>query len=143
MAQTHEGAMKVLAEKAGESLCSLLAKVASGQKWCWRCKSWKKLEDFDADRSRYDGKCSQCIPCRRVKVRRTRIAMEDRFAVQKAHDAIRFATRDGVLPKIETRRCSCGNWAAHYHHHRGYKGHELEVIPLCISCHKKEHWNGI
>lgn len=37
-------------------------------------------------------------------------------------------------------KCSCGFQAQQYHHYKGYnKKNWLEVTPLCIKCHIKEH----
>ena len=45
------------------------------------------------------------------------------------------------------RHCLCAgdvfDPAKHYHHYKGYDPeHWLDVEPLCLSCHQKEHWNG-
>jgi hypothetical protein len=39
---------------------------------------------------------------------------------------------------VQTRRCvHCGETAAAYHHHRGYKReHFLDVVPVCRECHQ-------
>jgi hypothetical protein len=56
-----------------------------------------------------------------------------------ARYAVTRAIIKGLLPKAKTRRCSlCGKKAAEWHHHKGYgKPNHLDVIPLCVPCHKK------
>lgn len=46
-----------------------------------------------------------------------------------------------TLPHPTTVRCKgCGVLADEYHHPNGYEGkHQLDVIPLCISCHRSLH----
>lgn len=67
MAQTHEGAMKVLARKANVSLDELTARHRTGEKWCYKCKSWKLKSNFSVDRSRWDGLTSTCRVCRSTR----------------------------------------------------------------------------
>lgn len=57
----------------------------------------------------------------------------------KAHTDVGNAVRLGKLPKVSTQVCTvCGNQAQEWHHHNGYsKEHRLDVIAVCISCHKK------
>lgn len=69
MTQTPIGARRVLAAKLGISLDDLLLKMAAGEKWCWKCREWKPIGQFNADRTRYDGRSSTCQACSRVKVR--------------------------------------------------------------------------
>lgn len=143
MAQTKEGAIKVAAKKAEIPVAEYKRRVTLGLKRCTACKAWKPREEFDVDRSRYDGKTAGCIPCRRVSVRRERIkSSETKSAIQKAHDAVRWSIRRGTLSKPTMKKCKCGKRAAQYHHSRSYAGHELDVEPMCLSCHRKAHWNG-
>ena len=69
MAQTHAGAMKIAAKRAGIPVEEFLALLASGMKRCWRCKTWKAVAEFAKDRSRFDDRVCICYGCRRVKVR--------------------------------------------------------------------------
>ena len=58
----------------------------------------------------------------------------------KASNKVLTAIRNGILSRIKTLRCACGNQAHHYHHHKGYaKKHWLDVIPVCAKCHNKAH----
>lgn len=54
-----------------------------------------------------------------------------------ARDAVGKAKKKGMIPPASTLACiACGKQAAHYHHHKGYEAEfQLDVIPLCISCH--------
>lgn len=54
---------------------------------------------------------------------------------RKAHHAISTAIRAGKLPRPDTLKCSCGKQALEYHHPDYSK--PLEVVALCVDCHKK------
>lgn len=56
--------MKVLAAKIGISVEELHNRVSSGQKWCYKCSTWKSVGDFALDKSRYDGYTATCRSCR-------------------------------------------------------------------------------
>ncbi len=140
MAQTVTGARKAAAKNAGLSLAEYLARIENGLKRCTRCKKWNSISDFDIDRSRQDGVTASCKPCRGVSVRLKRISMESPSEVQRGHDAVRWAIRRGHLQKPTELVCQCGKQAKQYHHYKGYRRHELDVIALCISCHRKAHW---
>lgn len=57
-------------------------------------------------------------------------------ARQAVHDAIR---RNG-FPKPTRYLCTdCGVQAEEYHHESYEREHWLDVIPLCVGCHKKRH----
>ena len=45
------------------------------------------------------------------------------------------------IPRVKSLPClQCSQPAAHYHHHKGYdSGHQLDVIPMCWSCHRLVH----
>lgn len=60
----------------------------------------------------------------------------------RAHTTVNRAVRRGLLPPAWSMVCDgCDEMqAAHWHHHKGYdRQHWLEVIPLCLDCHGKEH----
>ncbi len=59
----------------------------------------------------------------------------------KAHDTVNGAIRYGRMKKASSFNCAfCDNPAKQYHHYLGYEPeHWLDVIPLCIKCHRKIH----
>lgn len=59
----------------------------------------------------------------------------------KAYKRLHAAIDRGEMPRAKDCTCvRCGNIANDYHHHNGYgRGHELDVIAICKSCHRKEH----
>lgn len=60
----------------------------------------------------------------------------------KARREVSNAIRNKKLKSPKGLICSKCNdeKAKHYHHYNGYgKEQRLDIIPLCISCHKKEH----
>ena len=55
----------------------------------------------------------------------------------KARSAVNNAIKDGKLPRPDTLQCSCSEPAKHYHHHKGYEPeHWIDVIPICVKCHR-------
>lgn len=63
MAQTPEGAEKVAARRAGLTVEEYRGRRAAGLKRCIKCKAWKPVSDFNADRSRGDGLTARCRRC--------------------------------------------------------------------------------
>lgn len=62
--------------------------------------------------------------------------------ITRAHTTVSRAVRRGILPPAWSMVCDgCDETqAAHWHHHKGYdRKHWLDVIPLCLDCHGKEH----
>jgi len=61
---------------------------------------------------------------------------------RKAISTVQIAIKDGRLLPVHTYTCTrCYQVPAkHYHHYLGYAPkHWLDVIPVCIKCHKKQH----
>lgn len=58
-----------------------------------------------------------------------------------AHVLVAEAILCGVLPSPRTLQCArCSNSAVLYHHPNGYEPpHQLDVEPLCSSCHSLQH----
>lgn len=60
----------------------------------------------------------------------------------RAHTTVSRAVRRGILPPAWSMVCDgCDEaQAAHWHHHKGYNRQSwLDIIPLCLDCHGKEH----
>lgn len=73
---------------------------------------------------------------------------KDRHNREKAHRAVTAAVELGIMPPAAMLDClSCRRRAKHYHHHLGYEEeHWLDVIPLCVKCHMREHrgvWSSL
>lgn len=139
------GVLKGTVMRLGLSMEDYLALLENGHKYCWKCRTWKPLASFNIDRSRPDGHKAICRCCSRVAKRRSFLpGPPDSRTGYLAVEAVRAAIRCGELPRADEVACAhCGQQARHYHHRNGY-GQEalLDVIPLCVSCHKKEHWSG-
>ena len=75
----------------------------------------------------------------RKKIEKQRRLLRDPAILAKRY--INQRVRRGLMPRIETLRCnSCNNQAQARHHYLGYKKENwLDVIPLCIPCHKNAH----
>lgn len=58
----------------------------------------------------------------------------------KAKSAVNHAIEARQLQHTNNFQCSCGKQAQQYHHHKGYAPeHWLDVIPVCVKCHRKYH----
>jgi len=61
---------------------------------------------------------------------------------RRAQTTVARAVRRSLLPPAWSMVCSiCDEaQASHWHHHKGYdRQYWLEVIPVCLDCHGKEH----
>jgi hypothetical protein len=68
-------------------------------------------------------------------------AKHDAGAANRAHAAVQYAVRKGVLASLADVACAqCGAPAANYHHTNGYAvAHRLAVVALCRGCHRGAH----
>jgi len=59
----------------------------------------------------------------------------------KAKTAVNNAIRSGKLPRANTLLCHyCPKPAQQYHHWHGYEPeHWLDVVPVCVKCHREIH----
>lgn len=128
---------------------------------CSGCKQFKPLLEFYKDRSKKNGLRSWCKSCQRDYAQSKKgKAAEKRYRqsekgkashrkgnaefnarhpdIIKAHNAITCAVTAGKLPRPNTRLCHyCPKPAQEYHHWHGYAPeHWLDVVPVCILCHK-------
>ena len=158
MAQTAEGAMKVLANKAGIPLAVFLDNISKGLKWCYRCKTFHAVAEFGRDSSRYDGLTSLCTKSRNERQRNNYVPVPpekikhgpDPYAPRdndkkQARQRINVLVRTGKLPHPKTLPCNdCGHiWVKggrrhEYDHYLGYASqHHYHVQVVCSSCHAK------
>ncbi len=79
----------------------------------------------------------------RLNSRRARA--EGKWAAQrKARLYVFRQVRNGNLPHVSTCVCAdCGAQAAEYHHESYERDRWLDVVPLCMRCHKARHMAGI
>jgi hypothetical protein len=161
MAQTHDGALKILAARIGTTPAEVAAKRTAGFKWCWKCAAWRGHACFGSDPSRGDGLTVYCLSHRRVTIRKpwrprpnpltgrpgpAPHPFRDGDKVQ-ARARVHLEVHNGRMPSADNVPCTqCGHiWKTadphhHYHHHRGYDTeHHLDVIVLCASCHGRTH----
>lgn len=56
----------------------------------------------------------------------------------KAHWTVGHAIQKGLLQPAKNHTCiCCGKQAEHYHHFKGYSVENiLEVVPVCVMCHR-------
>ncbi len=57
---------------------------------------------------------------------------------RRANAAIHNEVAQSRMTPVINLKCSwCEKQASHYHHHKGYDEiYKLDVIPLCVSCHR-------
>lgn len=60
---SYLSAEKSAATKTGESLEVWRAKRSRGERWCFRCRTWKSVKLFSIDRSRSQGRSASCRWC--------------------------------------------------------------------------------
>jgi hypothetical protein len=155
MAQTHLGAMKFAASRAGMTLEQFLSIQREGSKFCYECASVKPQAEFGRDCTRYDGHSAVCLACRKALYRRTyrpkgRKSKRGAFYAETRCGDIRQARRRvnhhvevGLLPRPNSLPCmDCahvytpGRRRHEYDHHLGYGAeHQLDVQPVCTKCH--------
>lgn len=162
MAQTHEGALKVCAKKAGCSLRAYRARRACGDKWCMNCKKWHPVSEFGKDRTRYDGYVPSCRKSRNIRVKRryqpkprTAMAKGRRFKVPRngdklqARGRVNYLVKIGLLPKPGDLPCAdCGHIGAghrhEYDHCKGYEAKHHETVEVvCSKCHRARQPNHL
>lgn len=125
------------------------------QKQCFKCNQVLPLERFYRHPSMADGRLNKCKSCAKRDVKANRRARIDYYRAydqakgsrsklvpgrrrnQAAHSAVSYAVRTG---KISKPKC-CSNCGADTHlhaHHDDYSKH-LQVVWLCVPCHKDRH----
>jgi len=153
MAQTKEGASKIVAQKAGVSFEEFQRRVKRGEKWCYRCKKWLNQKLFGKDSSRYDGFASACLSCRKgfySYVKKGRAHLRGRsFVPAREGDAlqarrrINYFVEVGIIPHPNKLSCvDCGHvWRPggkrhEYDHYLGYAAENHEKVQsVCSVCH--------
>lgn len=138
------GAIKKVANNLGIDLQDYLARMKSGQKYCYGCKTWKEQASFTVDLSRGDGLSSLCKECKYQKgiTRKPRnIEIEKR----RAHRAIYMRVLRRKLANPNSISCfDCGHFGNdrrhEYDHYNGYLGEaKFQVQAVCSLCHAKRH----
>lgn len=143
------GAEKIAARRLGISHAEWLAKRTAGLKWCTFGKHWQIVGLFACDATRGDGLAHVCFECFRLykKDRNKYSPFPPSNPIRrKAGRAVNRAIESGKLARAADVPCARCNHIGHdrrheYHHHRGYeKEFWLDVICLCLRCHRKEGW---
>ncbi len=123
---------------------------------CPCCTEIKYLSDFHKDATRKDGVTSHCKECRKPAGKKKRNGYKNmnnrqmeaskRYIAKypKKRLAIAFIRRlitKGVILPASSKKCiHCRKQAQHYHHWNGCEPiNYLEIVPLCMPCHKAEH----
>ncbi len=151
MGQTKTGAIKVAAKKADLSVEEYLNFIANDLKKCTICKRWLTTNNFPKDKSRHDCLSSKCRECSRAIWRIKNITSSNKRIQRRNGDKKQAMARinsdieSGLRPSPNDLFCAlCGHLGTdkkhEYHHPSGYSElHHYDVIPLCTTCHHREH----
>lgn len=155
MAQTQEGAAKIMAGRLAMSLDDYQRRNAT-EKWCTGCKGWHPRSSFGRDASRSDGLASSCWQARKKVYDRTYVKAGRRSRAgvllaptrdgdkKQARARVNHAVDIGQLPDPNALPCAdCGH--AHdgekrheYDHYMGYSAeHQMSVQAVCSVCHRR------
>ena len=109
------------------------------QKKSWRKKSRREYY-LSSEGKAYKEKYNNSLVGKEANLRAVRKYRDKYPEKTKAGDAVQGAVRLGKLSRINTQECNnCGSQAQNYHHPSYAKEDRLNVIPLCLDCHWKEH----
>ncbi len=133
-------------------------------KLCSKCRQRKDLVYFNKKAERLDGRASNCKSCTRkadinysktftakITKKRYRQSAAGRTAdmASKKRYPKRHCARSMVYRRVKSGAIIaptyllciyCTRPAKHWHHHLGYDTeHVLDIIPVCIRCHKCLH----
>lgn len=151
------GAIKVAAKKTGLSIEEYQAKLASGQLWCTKCKTFHGADDFGLDSTRSSGRAAQCLKSRSTG-RPTGVPLGPRINPatgrpgpapipardgdkKQARATINHLIKRGAIPNPNSKPCvDCGHSGDdrrhEYDHYKGYAAeHHLDVQVVCTVCH--------
>lgn len=130
-------------------------------KTCFKCGETKSLEGFYRHSMMGDGRLGKCKECTKKDVRDNRLTKIDQYRaydrdrgvrtnpdtvkkrkaerpwLDKARTAVGNAVRDGKLKKPSSCE-KCGSTSRLHGHHEDYDK-PLEVMWLCVVCHKARH----
>lgn len=132
---------KVLTEKAKEG------HRQASTKQCLRCKKHKEWSEFYRNRSRKDGLMCECKECCRIYLQSNKGKESRRISSMKyqqrcpekvkAHNIVNHAIESGKVERPSICE-SCFEEKVVEAHHEDYNK-PLEVIWICIGCHKEHH----
>ena len=124
-------------------------------KTCSLCKVKMNISLFNKNRANAGGLNYWCRECANRKTRdyrrtvsgheatvrgqRTYRETEKGKEARRARHAVSIAVRSGKIPKASDLLCeTCSEPAVHYHHNSYAPENHLDVVPLCMTCHKRE-----
>lgn len=118
------------------------------ERTCKKCGKTKPISMFS--NIPYNYRCRECANTYQRKMYRlnrpaaSKVSSEEfreiREDMYRSEKMLYIAIKEGKIPKASSLICRCGNPAKEYHHHNGYSaGKELDVVPLCRTCHGQEH----
>lgn len=157
------GAMKRIAGRVGLDIEAFAARLAAGEKYCWRCRALHLRAAFDVDPSRSDGLNPSCRDSRasaqraaytpRPHPRQSKLGTfyaETRNGDRRqARARVNHHVDVGLIPDPNDVPCfDCehihmpGERRHEYDHHLGYAAeHQLSVQAVCVTCHHAREKN--
>lgn len=147
------GVLTATARRLGLSPVDYAHHLVSDEKWCVGCKAFHPIDAFGQDVSRSDGRATICPTARsqRARARYVRKGYRRRGWLVPARDGdklqarrrINYLVESGQIPHPNEKPCAdCGHLGddrRHEHDHfMGYSAaHQLDVEPVCSTCHHK------
>lgn len=117
--------------------------VDDSTKRCMKCRIDKPFTSFFKNKTKADGHQDYCKECKKVTDKNyfrgyKRTYNESQRKRRYIRNAVHHRVENGVMPPASDLACThCGKQAEQYHHHKGYAfENRLDVIPLCIPCHR-------
>jgi len=106
------------------------------QKYCTKCKKWKRESEFGTDRAKRDGLKMRCRDCDRAYAQ----ALHRKYRKgKKVRVYLRFEQRHRIVKGVKQKLCcKCKQWKdeSHFYRQRGLKdGLGLE----CKKCNSKRY----
>lgn len=120
--------------RGGKEVQKKYRQTEAGQSTFEQAKArYEKSEKGKSTRNSYQ----QTIIGKRRK--RRQLTSEQKAIQRKARNFLNGAIRYGRKRPAREFKCdNCGQKAREYHHYLGYeREHWLDVIPLCIKCHRE------
>jgi hypothetical protein len=140
------GVLKIAARRIGESFDTYRARIASGEKWCIRCRQWHPIGKFAVDTSRGSGLSPACRISRSLHYRQRyaddeniRQSAADRtMRRRRSIEAVPLDVRGMLLETFDGKCAYCDAPAKVLDHvisvWRGGQTVPGNILPSCRPC---------
>lgn len=130
-------------------------------KTCFKCKKILPIDSFKRNKTRKDGKCSQCVSCQKLYRQEHYNKNKQKYIDKAKLKRIEYRERWKEYKKtLKCNRCTENHPACLCFHHsdQSTKEHTVSWLVvngsfeslmkevdkcevLCANCHAKEHWS--